>query len=269
MKHIDYIVNQLQQIETGENFLSPHFHLFRNVSKQIETEKGENSRPHIFCFETLKHIDYIVNQLQQIETGENFLSPHFHLFRNVSKQIETEKGENSRPHIFCFETLKHIDYIVNQLQQIETGENFLSSHFHLFRNISKQIETEKGENSRPHIFCFETLKHINYIVNQLQQIETGEKFLSPHFHLFRNIWKQIETEKGENSRPHIFCFETLKHINYIVNQLQQIETGEKFLSTHFHLFRNVSKQIETEKGENSRPHIFCFETLKHIDHIVN
>ena len=38
------------------------------------------------CFETLKHIDYIVKLLKQIETGKKFLSPHFQLFRNVSKQ---------------------------------------------------------------------------------------------------------------------------------------------------------------------------------------
>ena len=268
MKHIDYIVKLLKQSETGKKFLSPHFQLFRNVSKQTETKKGENSSPHIWCFETLKHIDYIVKLLKQSETGKKFLSPHFQLFRNVSKQTETKKGENSSPHIWCFETLKHIDYIVKLLKQSETGKKFLSPHFQLFRNVSKQTETEKGENSSPHIWCFETLKHIDYIVKLLKQIETGKKFLSPHFKLFRNVSKQTETKKGENSSPHIWCFETLKHIDYIVKLLKQSETGKKFLSPHFQLFRNVSKQTETKKGENSSPHIWCFETLKHIDYIV-
>ena len=268
MKHIDYIVKLLKQIETGKKILSPHFQLFRNVSKQTETKKGENSRPHIWCFETLKHIDYIVKLLKQSETGKKYLSPHFQLFRNVSKQTETKKGENSSPHIWCFETLKHIGYIVKLLKQSETGKKFLSPHFQLFRNVSKQTETKKGENSRPHIWCFETLKHIDYIVKLLKQSETGKKYLSPHFQLFRNVSKQTETKKGENSRPHIWCFETLKHIDYIVKLLKQSETGKKFLSPHFQLFQNVSKQTETKKGENSRPHIWCFETLKHIDYIV-
>ena len=39
----------------------------------------------------------------------------------VSKQTETLKGKNSRPHTWCFETLKHIDYIVKLLKQIERG----------------------------------------------------------------------------------------------------------------------------------------------------
>ena len=124
IKHIDYIVKLLKQSETGKKFLSPHSQLFRNVSKQTETKKGENSSPHIWCFETLKHIDYIVKLLKQSETGKKFLSPHFQLFRNVSKQTETKKGENSSPHIWCFETLKHIDYIVKLLKQSETGKNF-------------------------------------------------------------------------------------------------------------------------------------------------
>ena len=113
-------------------FQTPYF-LFRN----IETYRL-HSKPSATNWIVLKHIDYIVNLLQQIETGENFLSPHFHLFWNASKQNKTKKGENSRPNIICFKTLNHIDYLVNLLQRIETGKNFLSSHFQLFRNKLKQ-----------------------------------------------------------------------------------------------------------------------------------
>ena len=63
------------------------------VSKRFETtetKKGENSRPHIWCFETLKHIDYIVKLQKQIETGKKFLSPHFQLFRNISKHKQVK-----------------------------------------------------------------------------------------------------------------------------------------------------------------------------------
>ena len=55
------------------------------VSKRFETnwnKKGENSGPHIWCFEALKHIDYILNWLNQIETGENVKVP-FLVFRNI------------------------------------------------------------------------------------------------------------------------------------------------------------------------------------------
>ena len=72
MKHKDYIVNLLQQIETGENFSKS---TLSHVSKRLKTnwnKKGENSRPYIIWFKTLKHIDYLVNLLQQIETGEIF-----------------------------------------------------------------------------------------------------------------------------------------------------------------------------------------------------
>ena len=89
-------------------------------------------------FETLKHIDYIVKLLKQSETGKKFLSPHFQLFRNVSKQTETKKGENSSPHIWCFETLKHIDYIVKLLKQTETGKKISKSTLSI---VSKRFET--------------------------------------------------------------------------------------------------------------------------------
>ena len=64
------------------------------------------------------------------------------------------------------------------------------------------------------------------------------------FETFRNKLKQ-GWRKGENPRPYIFCFETLKHINYIVNQLKQIETDPKMTKSEFETFRNVSQQIET------------------------
>ena len=99
--------------------------------------------------ETLKHIDYIVKLLKQIETGKKFLSPHFQLFRNVSKQTETEKGENSRPHIWCFETLKHIDYIVKLLKQSETGKKFLVHTFNCFETFRNKLKQKQVKIPAP------------------------------------------------------------------------------------------------------------------------
>ena len=66
-----------------------------------------------------------------------------------------------------------------------------------------------------------------------KQIETDQKMtksklcnVSKRFETFRNKLKQ-GFRKGENSRPYIFCFETLKHLDYIVNQLKQFETEPK------------------------------------------
>ena len=91
MKQIDYKVKLLKQSETGKKFLRTHFQLFRNVSKQTETKKGENSRPHIWCFETLKQIDYIVKLRKQSETGKKIQVHTFNCFETFRNKLKQKK----------------------------------------------------------------------------------------------------------------------------------------------------------------------------------
>ena len=76
--------------------------------------------------------------------------------------------------------------------------------------------------------------------------------------IFKNV--QVMTENIH------FAF---LYVLSIVYQLKQIETDPKMTTgkSEFEMlrtFRNKLKQGQ-RKGENSRPYIFCFETLKHID----
>ena len=60
-----------------------------------------------------------------------------------------------------FRNTETMDYIGKKLKRTETGRKLTKSKrfsgFEMFRN---KIETssEKGENTRPHFWCFETLK---------------------------------------------------------------------------------------------------------------
>ena len=83
------------------------------------------------------------------------------------------------------------------------------------------------------------------------------------FQLFRN---KIETSSGKSEIPGpISGVQNTETIDYIGKKLKRTETGRKLTKSKcfscFEMFRN---KIETNSGknENTRPHFWCFETLK-------
>ena len=81
------------------------FQLFRNISKQTETRlwKRWKYQAPLLVFWKLKQWIILGNYWNRLKHEENWLSPNVSV---VSKQTRSGKGENTRPHIWCFETLK-------------------------------------------------------------------------------------------------------------------------------------------------------------------
>ena len=141
------------------------FQVFRNVSKQNWNKlwkKWKYQAPFL-VFRNTETMDYIGKKLKRTETGRNWLSPNVSV---VSKRFETKlkqalkKWKYQAPFL-VFRNTETMDYIGKKLKRTEKGRKLTKSkRFSCFETFRNKIETSSGksENTRPHFWCFETLK---------------------------------------------------------------------------------------------------------------
>ena len=250
------------------------FQLFRNISKQNWNKiwkKWKYQTPFL-VFRNTETMDYIGKKLKRTETGRKLTkSKCFSCFETFRNKIETRSGksENTRPHFWCFETLKQWIIQRKKLKRTETGRKLTKSkHFSCFETFRNKIETRSGKN-------WNGLKQFrNKIKKKLKRTETGRKLTkskrfscfetkSKCFSCFETKLKQ-DLEKVKIPGP---ISGVSKHWNNALYR-EKIETdwNRKKIDwvQMFQLFWNVSKQNWNKlwKSENTRPHFWCFETLK-------
>ena len=226
----------------------------------------------------------------------------FQLFRNVSKQNwnKLRKKWKYQAPFLVFRNTETMDYIGKKLKRTEIGRKLTKSKcfscFEMFRN---KIETSSGksENTRPHFRCFETLKqwliqgkNWNGLKHYKNWISPNISVVSKRFKTFRNIiqgknWNRLKQEENRLS-PNVsvvskqnwnklwkkckyqapfLVFRNTETMDYIGKKLKWTETGRKLTKSKcFSCFETIPNKIKTSSGksENTRPHFWCFETLK-------
>ena len=173
----------------------------------------------------------------------------FQLFWNISKQNWNKlwkKWKYQAPFL-VFRNTETMDYIGKKLKQTETWQKLTKSKWN--RN-----KLWKSEN----IWNTETM---DYIGKKLKRTETGRKLTkSKCFRCFETFRNKIETSSEKVKIPGPKNTETM---DYIGKKLKRTETWQKLTkSKRFSCFETFRNKIETSSGENTRPHFWCFETLK-------
>ena len=190
--------------------------MFRNVSKQNWNKlwKRWKYQALFLVFRNTETMDYIGKKLKRLKQEENWLSPNFQLFRNVSKQNWNKLWKKWKYHapFLVFRNTETMDYIGKKLKRTETGRKLTKSKcFSCFETFRNKL-WKKWKYQAPFL-VFRNTETMDYIGKKLKQTETGRKLIKSKcfscFEMFRN---KIETSsgKGENTRPHFWCFETLK-----------------------------------------------------------
>ena len=142
----------------------------------------------------------------------------FQLFRNVSKQNEIrlwKRWKYQAPFLVFWNT-ETMDSIGKLLKRTETWKKLTKSKsFSCFETFRNKIETsnEKMWKYQAPFLVFRNTETMDYIGKKLKRTETWRKLTeSKRFSCFEMFRNKIETNsgKGENTRPHFWCLETLK-----------------------------------------------------------
>ena len=180
-------------------------------------------------------------------------SKRFSCFETKLKQA-LEKVKNQAPFL-VFRNTETINYKGKLLKRTETWRKLIKSkrfsclHFSCFETFQNKIETSSGngENTRLHFWCFETLKTMGlHVYREIIETDWNMKEIS-EVQIFQLFWHKMETStwKGENTRPHFWCFEMLKQWDYmyIGKLLKRTETWRKLVkSKRFSCFDTKWKQ---------------------------
>ena len=98
-----------------------------------------------------------------------------------------------------------MDYIGKKLKRTKTGRKLTKSkRFSCFETFRNKIETSSGksENTRPHFWCFETLKQWIIKGKTLKRTETRQKLTkSKCFSCFETFRNKIETSSEKVKIP--------------------------------------------------------------------
>ena len=120
------------------------FQLFRNVLKQNWNKlwkKWKYQAPFL-VFRNTETMDYIGKKLKRTETWQKLTkSKCFSCFETFRNKIETrsKKSENTRPHFWCFETLKQWIIFGKNWNGLKQEENWISPNVSV---VSKRSETK-------------------------------------------------------------------------------------------------------------------------------
>ena len=207
-----------------------------------------------------------------LKQEENWLSPNVSV---VSKRFETklkqalEKWKYQAPFL-VFRNTETMDYVGKKLKLTETWQKLTKSKcFSCFETFQNKIETRSGksENTRPHFWCFETLKQWIIKGKNWNGLKQEESWLSPNVSV---VLKCFETKlkqalkKWKYQAPFL-VFRNTETMDNIGKKLKRTETWQKLTKFKcFSCFETLQNKFETRSGksENTRPHFWCFETLK-------
>ena len=189
----------------------------------------------------------------------------FQLFRNKIETSSGKKWKYQAPFL-VFRNTETMDYIGKKLKRTETGRKFTKSKcFSCFSCFETKLKEglKKWQYQAPFL-VFRNTETMDYIGKKLKQTETWQKLTrSKCFSCFETKLKQA-LKKSRYQAPFL-VFRNTETMDYIGKKLKRTETWQKLTRSKcfscFEMFRN---KIETssKKGDNTRPHFWCFETLK-------
>ena len=172
------------------------------------------------------------------------------MFQNVSKQNWNKlwKRWKYRAPFLVFRNTETMDYIGKKLKRTETGRKLTKSkRFSCFETFPNKSETSsgKGENTRPHFWCFETLKPWIILGNYWNGLKQEENWLSPNVSVVSSILKQNWNKlwKRWKYQAPFLVFRNSKTMDYIGKKLKRTETWQKLTKSKcFSCFETKLKQ---------------------------